>query len=58
MKYAVSLLLRVTAQTQRFGRYIQAGVMKFVTISLPFATTWMGLEGTMLSEISHSYMEI
>ena len=26
--------------------------MKFVTISLPFATTWMGLEGTMLSEIS------
>ena len=26
--------------------------MKFVTIILPFATTWMDLEGTMLSEIS------
>ena len=26
--------------------------MKFVTIILPFATIWMDLEGTMLSEIS------
>ena len=40
--------------------------MKFVTIILPFATIWMDLEGTMLSEISyrkkntagfHSYVE-
>ena len=26
--------------------------MKFVTIILPFATIWMDLEGTMLSQIS------